>query len=49
MAKFSDGGLSHYLDGRNLLDLVLAHVGYESNIPEQELAYHSPMISFSSK
>ena len=47
MAKFADGGRSALLWGRDLLDLVLVHVGYDVGQPEQELADHSPMISFS--
>jgi hypothetical protein len=47
MAKFSHGGSSRLLEGRELPDLVLVHVGYEIGKPEQELAYHSPLLSFS--
>lgn len=47
MAKFCNGGSSHLLQGRDLLDLVLSHVGYEIGMPEQDLSYHSPLISFS--
>jgi hypothetical protein len=31
----------------NLFDLMVAHVGHERETPEQELAYRSPMLSFS--
>jgi hypothetical protein len=47
MAKFADGGSSRLLHGRDLFDLVVAHVGYERGTPEQDLAYRSPMLSFS--
>jgi len=47
IAKFSDGGSSQLLDDMDLLNLVLAHVGYELQTAEQELSDHSPMISFS--
>ena len=47
MAKFSVGGSDLLLDGRSLLDLVLAHVGYEVATSEQELADRSPLMSFS--
>lgn len=47
MAKFPDGGSSCLLEGRELPDLVLAHVGYEKGKPEQKFAYYSPMLSFS--
>jgi hypothetical protein len=47
MAKFSDGGSSRLLQGKDLVDLILSHVGYELGTPEQELADHSPLISFS--
>jgi hypothetical protein len=47
IAQFSDGGSSYLLEGRGLLDLVLAHVGYELGKPEQNLADPSPLISFS--
>ncbi|WP_234264551.1 hypothetical protein [Hydrogenophaga sp. NFH-34] len=47
MAKFSDGGSCALLDGKDLIDLVLAHVGYEQNGSEKALAYRSPMLSFS--
>lgn len=47
MARFADGGSSRLLKGRTLLDLVLAHIGYEHGTSEQELSYRSPMLSFS--
>lgn len=47
MAKFADGGISRLLERKDLVDLVLAHVGYDVGRPEQELADHSPLISFS--
>jgi hypothetical protein len=47
VAKFADDGSSRILRGRDLLGLVVAHVGYELGTPEQELHDHSPLISFS--
>ena len=47
MARFADGGSSRLLYGLDALDIVLKHVGYDKNYSEEELAYHSPMISFS--
>jgi hypothetical protein len=47
MAKHALGGSSHHLAGRDLVDLVLAHVGFEPGTSEQDLSEHSPMISFS--
>lgn len=44
MAKFADGGSGSLLRGRDLLALVLAHVGYDLGTPEQELHDHSPLI-----
>lgn len=49
MAKFADGGYSGLIEGKNLFDLVIAHIGYELNQPEQLLSDHSPMLSFSER
>lgn len=45
IAKFS--GTSTLLQGKDLLDIVLCHVGYDVGQSEQALADHSPLISFS--
>ena len=47
MVKFGDHGPSTLLQGKDLLDIVLSHVGYDVGQPEQALADHSPLISFS--
>lgn len=47
IAKFSDGGSSELLGGRDLLGQVLAHVGYDLGEPEQLFSYRSPLLSFS--
>jgi hypothetical protein len=47
MAKFGDQGLNSVLIGKDLLEIVLSHVGYDAGQPEQDLADHSPLISFS--
>jgi len=47
MAKFADGGRSQLLEGKDTLQLVLEHVGYDIETPAQYLADHSPLISFS--
>ncbi len=47
MARFADLGRSYDLEGRDDIDLVLAHVGADPDQPEAQLADHSPMISFS--
>ncbi|MDD5267078.1 MAG: hypothetical protein PHO08_08110 [Methylococcales bacterium] len=49
IAKFADGGHSSLIEGKNLIDLVIEHIGYELNQPEQLLSDHSPMLSFSEK
>lgn len=49
VAKFADGGSSDLLENRDLLALVLAHVGWEEGTPEERLANHSPLISFSER
>lgn len=48
MAKFADGGSSDLLGGKDLLQLILEHVGYESGSESERLAYRSPLLSFSS-
>jgi hypothetical protein len=45
-AKFADKGSNSFLDGNDFLDMVLAHVGYEKNTPEEIFSYHSPFLSF---
>jgi hypothetical protein len=47
MTKFGDQGSSTLLQGKDFLDVVLSHVGYDVGQPEQVLADHSPLISFS--
>lgn len=47
IAKFGDGGSSELLQGKDLLDIVLCHVGYDVGQSEQALADYSPLISFS--
>ena len=47
MAKFGDRGMSTLLQGKDLLDIVLNHVGYDVSHHEEALADHSPLISFS--
>ncbi|MBS0183908.1 MAG: hypothetical protein JSS39_16090 [Nitrospira sp.] len=47
MAKFADNGSSTLLRGKDLLDMVLSHVGYERGEPEQGFSYRSPFLSFS--
>jgi hypothetical protein len=49
IARFADGGRSHYTTGTDEVDLVLAHVGYDRGHPEADLAYHSPLISFATE
>lgn len=46
-AKFADGCSSELLHGRDLLDVIVAHVGYECKTEEQKLAHRSPLMSFS--
>ena len=48
MSKFANGGLSGLMADKDILQLVIEHVGYIPNSDAQELAYHSPMLSFSS-
>jgi hypothetical protein len=48
-AKFGDGGSSDLLENRDLLALVLAHVGWARETPEEKVANHSPLISFSER
>lgn len=47
VAKFVDGGRPAMLDS-TLRYLVAAHIGYAPESPEQAIARHSPLISFSS-
>jgi hypothetical protein len=47
MAKFADGGTSKLLGHQDLVDLALKHVGYNAWASERDLAYHSPLLSFS--
>jgi hypothetical protein len=49
VAKFADGGSSDLLEKRDVLALVLAHVGWERGTPEEKLMKHSPLISFSER
>lgn len=46
MAKFADDGSGQLLGGKDLLQLVLEHVGYDNGTSAQELSYHSPLLSF---
>jgi hypothetical protein len=46
-AKFADGGSNALLSGIGLTDMILAHVGYEKDTPEEHFSYHSPLLSFS--
>jgi hypothetical protein len=46
MAKFADGGSSRLLHGKDLLDMILSHVGYEHDQPEKLFSYRSPFLSF---
>lgn len=46
-ARFADFGKLNDLARHEQVDLLLAHVGYDRGEPEADLAYHSPMISFS--
>jgi len=48
MAKYSQGGRPEMLAGKDLLQLVVEHVGYTPGTVSAELAYHSPMLSFTS-
>jgi hypothetical protein len=41
MAKFADGGSSKLLRGKELIHMILSHVGYERGQPEQEFSYRS--------
>lgn len=45
-SKFADNGSNALLRGKALLDMVLGHVGYERDEPEQDLSYRSPFLSF---
>ncbi len=47
MAKFADNGMISLVRDQDLVDLVLKHVGYNRWAPERALAYHSPLLSFS--
>lgn len=47
MTKFADGGYSRLLDEKEVLDMVLSHVGYSPGESEQEFSYFSPFLSFS--
>jgi len=48
LAKFADGGGSNILQGRDELDMVLAHIGYEKGTPDEKFSFHSPMLAFTS-
>jgi hypothetical protein len=47
MAKFGDCGRSVDLKGREFVDLIIEHVGYDYGEEETRRAFHSPLISFS--
>jgi hypothetical protein len=47
MARFGDGGRSRDLTRRDLLQVVLEHVGYDRGQEETYRADHSPLLSFS--
>ena len=47
MARHADGGRPSDVGRRDLIDLVLEHVGYDRHGEEATRAYHSPLISFS--
>lgn len=49
VAKFADNGTSTLLRGKQLLDMILSHVGYERHTPEESFSYRSPFLSFTSK
>lgn len=46
MAKFADDGSRTLLRGKELLDMILSHVGYERSQPEERFSYRSPFLSF---
>jgi hypothetical protein len=47
MARYADEGQTSYLIDLDIIDLVLVHIGYDPHGWEAPLAYHSPLISFS--
>ncbi len=48
MSKFADGGSWTLLRGMELLDMILSHVGYQCDQPEERFSYRSPFLSFTS-
>ena len=48
MSKFADSGSWTLLRGMELLDMILSHVGYQCDHPEERFSYRSPFLSFSS-
>lgn len=48
MSKFADDGSWTLLRGMELLDMILSHVGYQCDQPEERFSYRSPFLSFTS-